>query len=291
MSEFKSVFSANGALLTLLKLFHFRPITLNFLEKVADIYGKLLVTQVVPSATRWNIHDCTCKSLCKGYKQFLHTFDVCVNEHSEPGVLGIFSEITDRTFIATILMLRDISETVHPLNLILQKGDGSLCLADVPVYINKTLQGLKKLQNPDCCKWCQEKKFSELKKHIMKRLTCLRVQICVTQTNLILILSYKICIYFSLKRFTEEITEVLKQLDFWLSFIIFDPRKLRMDAKDFTEYDMLELDNLSEWYGEAKIDCMNQEVSHQPADIDPVKLKLEWQSFLSAISEQTQDLC
>ena len=76
----------------------------------------------------------------------MQTFDVCVNEHSEPAVLGIFSEITDRTFIATILMLRDISEAVHPLNLILQKGDGSLCLADVPVYINKTLQGFKKIR-------------------------------------------------------------------------------------------------------------------------------------------------
>ena len=48
-----------------------------------------------------------------------------------------------------------------------------------------------------------------------------------------------------------------------------------MDAKDFTEYDVLELDKLSEWYGEAKIDSMNQEVLHQPADINPIKLKLE----------------
>lgn len=31
---------------------------------------------------------------------------------------------------------------------------------------------------------------------------------------------------------------------------------------------------------------MNQEVSHQPTDIDPVNLKLEWQGFLSVMSEQ-----
>lgn len=31
---------------------------------------------------------------------------------------------------------------------------------------------------------------------------------------------------------------------------------------------------------------MNQEVSHQPTDIDPVKLKLEWQGFLPVMSER-----
>ena len=37
----------------------------------------------------------------------------------------------------------------------LKKGD--------PVYLNKTLQGLKKLEDPDSRKWCLEKKFNELK--------------------------------------------------------------------------------------------------------------------------------
>ena len=54
---------------------------------------------------------------------------------------------------------------------------------------------------------------------------------------------------------TKEITEAFEQLDFWLSFAISDPRKLP------TEYTMPELDKLSLWYGEAKIDCMNGEVS------------------------------
>ena len=40
-------------------------------------------------------------------------------------------------------MLGDVFEAVQPLNLVLQKADGSLCLADVPVYLNKTLKGCK----------------------------------------------------------------------------------------------------------------------------------------------------
>ena len=51
-----------------------------------------------------------------------------------------------------------------------------------------------------------------------------------------------------IKRFPEEITEAFEQLDFWLSFIIFNPSKIPMDAEDFTEYGVPELDKLSEWY-------------------------------------------
>ena len=53
---------------------------------------------------------------------------------------------------------------------------------------------------------------------------------------------------------------------------------------------MSELDKLSLWYGEAKVDHMNGEVSSQPSDIDPVKLKSEWQEFLSVMSERRK-LC
>ena len=34
-----------------------------------------------------------------------------------------------------------------------------------------------------------------------------------------------------------------------------------MDAEDFTKSGMSELDKLSEWYWQAKLDCMNQEMS------------------------------
>ena len=84
------------------------------MENVADIYDEMLVTPVCPSVTRWTGHDRACKCLCDGYKQFLHTLGVCVNEHSEPEATGYFAEITDGFFIATILMLRDVFEAVQP---------------------------------------------------------------------------------------------------------------------------------------------------------------------------------
>ena len=57
LPEFKSVFSADAALLALSKFFYFRPLALSFMENVADIYDKSLVTPVCPSVTRWSAHD------------------------------------------------------------------------------------------------------------------------------------------------------------------------------------------------------------------------------------------
>ena len=231
------------------------------MENVADIYDKSLVTPVCLNITRWTAHDPACRSLCEGYKQFLHALGVCLNGCSEPEATRIFVEINDGTFSATILMLRDVFEAVQLLNLVLQKGDGSLCLAEIPVYFNKTLQGLKKLDNSDCCKWCQEKKFNELK--TLASDEALKMSLSANLRNAsqsdfdsFIQSTYMLFI----QSFTEEITEALKKLDFWLSFVIFDPRKLPTD-EDFTEYGMSELDKLSSFYGVAKIDHMNGEVS------------------------------
>ena len=287
LPKFESVFSADAALLALWKFFHFRPLALSFMENVADIYDKSSVTPVCPSITRWTAHNRACRSLCEGYKQFLHALGVCVNGCSEPEATRIFAEIIDGTFIATILMLRDVSKAVQSLNLVLQKGGGSLCLADIPVYVNKTLQRLKKLENSDCHKRCQEKKFNELKTLANDEVLNMPPSANLCNTNQFDFDSFIQSTYmlFS-ERFTEEITEAFEQLDFWLSFVIFNPRKFPRDEEDFTKYGMSELDKLSLWYGEAKIDRMNGEVSSQPPDIDPVKLKSEWQGFLSVMSER-----
>ena len=67
-----------------------------------------------------------------------------MNARKEPEALGLFSEIKDEEFTATILMLCEVFDAVHPLNLVLQKGDGSLCLPDLTMYLNKTLIALGK---------------------------------------------------------------------------------------------------------------------------------------------------
>ena len=70
LPEFKSIFSANGALLALWKIFHFCRLALGFMKKVTDIYGELLVTTICPSTARWTVHDWASKYLRKGCKHF-----------------------------------------------------------------------------------------------------------------------------------------------------------------------------------------------------------------------------
>ena len=75
LSEYKSVFSVGAAFDALWKIFHFHPLALGFMEKVADIYGEMLVTPVYSSTTRWTTHDLVSKSLCEGHKQLLHAHE------------------------------------------------------------------------------------------------------------------------------------------------------------------------------------------------------------------------
>ena len=79
-----------------------------------------------------------------------------------PEALGLFPEIEDEELTATILMLSDVSDAARPLNLVLQKGDGSLCLSDLPMYLNKTLLALEKLHDENKRVWFNRKKFLKM---------------------------------------------------------------------------------------------------------------------------------
>ena len=119
LNEFPSVADADATLLALWKFFHFRPSA--FLENTSEIYGEPTIAPVCPSITRWTTHDRACKNLYNGYKLFLSALIVCLNERKEPEAPGLFTEIKDEEFTASILMLCDVFDAVHPLNLVLQK--------------------------------------------------------------------------------------------------------------------------------------------------------------------------
>ena len=59
-------------------------------------------------------------------------------------------------------MLCDIFDAVQPLNLVLQKGDGLLCLYDLQMYLNKTLLVLEKIPDKNKRVWFNRKKFLEM---------------------------------------------------------------------------------------------------------------------------------
>ena len=102
LNEFPSVADADATLLALSIFFHCRPLEVNFLENASEICGEPSIVPVCPSVTRWTAHDRACKNLYNGYIQFLSALTVCLNETKEPESLGLFTEIKDEEFTATI---------------------------------------------------------------------------------------------------------------------------------------------------------------------------------------------
>lgn len=125
--KFNDVFTADATLTALWKFFHYCPLAMSFIENAAEVFQEDSIVPVCPSVTRWTAHDRACKSICNGYKQYLSA----ISPH----------------FVATILLLRDVFTVVQPLNLVLQKSIVVLCLADIPVYLNKSYSAFEKLKS------------------------------------------------------------------------------------------------------------------------------------------------
>ena len=218
LNEFPSVADADATLLALWKFFHYRPLEVNFLENASEIYGEPSIVPVCPSVTRWTAHDRACKNLYNGYIQFSSALTVCLNERKEPESLGLFTEIKDEEFTATILMLRDVLDAVQPLNLVLHKGDGSLCLSDLPIYLNKTLLALEKLHDENKRLWFNRKKFLEMQTTAEEQPLSLPPSANLRNSIKFSFKKFRDETYPRfITRFVKEIKEAFTQLDFLVS--------------------------------------------------------------------------
>ena len=201
--------------------------------------------------------------------------------------MGIFKQLSSPQFISTILLLRIVFTVLQPLNLVLQKGVVSLCLADIPVYLNKSCTSLEKL------KFCKESRphftFKKFKKMISD------VQTGILSSPPSSRLRGKNSSSFSFDEFEKnvflpfielfiaELKEAFQQLDFWLNVVIFDTRKL---PNDLQNYGNEELNALASYYAANQSDTYKDQVSEQPADIDSSNLNYEWDSFKSLTFEK-----
>ena len=91
--------------------------------------------------------------------------------------------------------------------------------------------------------------------------------------------------------FIEELDNTFEQLEFWISFAIFDPCKLPERKEDIINYGKNELQELGEFYGTKKVDKFKGKVNTQDPDIDLTALKAEWQLFKTLIFEKRQSYC
>ena len=147
-------------------------------------------------------------------------------------------------------MLCDIFDAVQPLNLVLQKGDGLLCLYDLQMYLNKTLLVLEKIPDKNKRVWFNRKKFLEMQMTAEEQ--TLSLPPCANLRNSLKFSFEKFrdetypCF---ITTFVEEIKETFTQLDFWLAFSVFDPRKLPENLEAEDSYGEEEIHKLISWYG------------------------------------------
>ena len=132
LNQFPSLFETDVFLESLWKFFEYRPVAKNLLEEPADIYDENAVIPVATGVTRGTAHKRACKSVIKGYQKFVSSLKTCYNECRQPEGLGWLLELCRLVIVATILMLLDVFEFTCPLGLLVQKGNGTLCLADIP---------------------------------------------------------------------------------------------------------------------------------------------------------------
>ena len=71
-------------------------------------------------------------------------------------------------------------------------------------------------------------------------------------------------------QFVEEIKEALTQLDVWLAFSVFDPRKLPENLEVEDSYGEEEIHN--SWYGVQKSDTYESKTKFQKEDLEADKL-------------------
>ena len=137
LNRFPSVLETDVFLESLWKFFKYRPLAKNLLEESADLYDENVVVPVAPCVTRWTANERACKSVIKDYCQFISLLTTCYNERQEPEALGLTVHSCKPMIVATILMLIEVFDCTGPLGFLLQKGNGTLCLADIPTYVER----------------------------------------------------------------------------------------------------------------------------------------------------------
>ena len=108
---------------------------MNLLDKCTDIYGEHVDLPVFPSVKQWTAYEHSCKVVAEGF---------ITNKRWEPEALGLLLQLCKPPIIASIWMLLETFECSDPLGLVLQKRDGSICLSDLPTYIEMMEHQLSK---------------------------------------------------------------------------------------------------------------------------------------------------
>ena len=203
------------------------------------MYGQDPGTAVCPSEMRWTSHERACKAFYRGYKQFLDALAVCYNKRKESEALGLFILAITPEIIATVLMLVEVFNCIHPLILLLQKGQDPLCLSQAQTIVDLTVLNLKNAADKKT--YFKKAEFNQMSLQATEQvlslppLTSLRREpfdFASFQNN-----TYAKFI----SAFEDELQKAFEQMHFWKCFSVFDPHGLPENINKITNYGMKSL--------------------------------------------------
>ena len=179
----------------------------------------------------------------------------------------IISEI----FIASLLMLHNVFEAITLLNLVLQTGHEQLCLTDIKTYVRVTRSELQNLMAGET-KWFKEENFDDMVCKAQQQTLSLSPSARLWSANTSFGWEYYVTDVFEkfLSTFIEQLDVAFEQIEFWMAFDIFDPRKLPEKKEELIQYGNNRLQDLGEYYGTQKVNRLEGKVNAQDADIDAI---------------------
>ena len=116
----------------------------------------------------------------KSFHQFVSSLTTCYNERQEPEALCLLVQLC-KPMIVAMLMLLEVFECTGLFGLLLQKGNVTLCLADIPTYVELTKSKL--ISRREEQEWLILKKLKELKNLAEEEILFLLVSARVHPTN------------------------------------------------------------------------------------------------------------
>ena len=163
-------------------------------------------------------------------------------------------------------------------NLVLQKGEGSLCLNDLPTYVELTLSQLMSVK--ENCKWLTLEIFNELKNSANEEILSLPATAKLQNSDTVDWQTFKsetFCNF--VERLIKGIEKTLEQFQFWIKFEIFDPRKLPKSKDQLISYGNEELTQLLTHYGSSITDVFQGNYKYVGPYNDTDQTKTEWSGF------------
>ena len=179
-------------------------------------------------------------------------------------------------------MLRNVFEAIAFLNLVLQTGNEQLCLTDVKTYVHLTGSKLENLKAGET-KWFKEENFNDTVCKAQQQMLSLPPSARLRSADTSFRWEHYVADVFEK---LEQLDTAFEQVEFWIVFGIFNPRKLPEKKENLIQYGGNELEDSGEHYGMRKVNRFEGKVNAQYPDIDTTALTAEWPLFKSIIFEK-----